>query len=526
MESARIVLSGVSPHVQGASWEAIDLLRIGRQDGIEVVINDASVSRLHAEIRAGSDGWTIRDAGSTNGTSVNSVPLDAIGRKLQINDLIECGTVLLRVSALELAPVVVPPAASSRYVRKADPPKRVRTSGNFLKIQVHSRNSWDKALEMATVAPDARSSASQHLAVLLRTGYHLANTASVDDLLESLLREAVAVLEAQRGVILLADEATGQLKLRKRVVAQSALEGESRTYSRTLADRCFNDGESLLCEDTSAAVDLRNTAGVAHGTMASIVCALLRTPRHPIGVLHLDRGRHQRAFSQDDFYLADALAASMAVGIESARLVENERDQFIQTVTALARTVEVRDRYTTNHSQRVTEYSLLIAQALDLSPRDLQVIKIGTPLHDIGKIGIPDAILRKQDQLTDDELEIMKTHPEKGAAILEPIAALQPMLPIVRNHHERWDGTGYPDRLVADNIPRVARVVSVADAFDAMTSNRPYRRAMSTEVAFTALSREMGTQFDPQCVQAFLAQRDRIGTVLSLQPVFAEALLQ
>jgi HD-GYP domain-containing protein (c-di-GMP phosphodiesterase class II) len=518
----RIVVSGVSTQIQGTRWESTEIMRIGRQEGLEIALNDASVSREHAEIRARGDGWFIRDTGSTNGTRVNNEPLHQSERKLELNDLIQCGKLFLRVSTIEMNSPAPEPLPPSRFVRKADPPKRVRTSGSFLKIQAHARNTWDKALEMATVAPDAQSSASQHLAVLLRTGYHLSNIASLEDLLTSLLHEAVSVLEAQRGVILLQDEASGELKLRKRVIVDPSLDEESRSYSQTLANRSFSEGESMLCQDTSAAVDLRNTSGVEQGSMASIVCALLRTPRRPIGVLHLDRGVNQPPFSHDEFYLADALAASIAVGIESAQLVHNEREQFIQTVTALARTVEIRDRYTTNHSQRVTDYSLLIGRALDLPQSELNIIRIGTPLHDIGKIGIPDYILRKQGQLTEEELKIMRTHPEKGAGILEPIAALRPMLPIVRNHHERWDGTGYPDQLGGVQIPRVARIVSVADAFDAMTSNRPYRKAMSTEVAFTALAREMGMQFDADCVHAFLAQRDRISNILALQPVFAD----
>src|SRR5205823_3040316 len=140
-------------------------------------------------------------------------------------------------------------------------------------------------------------------------------------------------------------------------------------------------------------------------------------------------------------------------------------------------------------------------------------LQIGTPLHDIGKIGIEDAILRKPGQLTSDEFEHMKLHTVKGAAILEAVPAPKSVIPIARHHHERWDGSGYPDRLAQDCISLVARIVAVADAFDAMTSDRPYRQALPLEHAFAELLTKAGTHFDPACVQAFLALRPQVEAV-------------
>jgi putative nucleotidyltransferase with HDIG domain len=287
-----------------------------------------------------------------------------------------------------------------------------------------------------------------------------------------------------------------------------------RSYSKTLADRCFQHGESLLCSDVNDDSDLVCASSVQVGKMSSIVCALLRSPRTKLGVLHLDRGPFQEPFSEEDFYLADAIAASVSVAIESAQLVEKQRDQFIQTITALARTVEVRDQSTANHTLRVTEYSLLLGEQLNLSPVQLHHLRIGTPLHDIGKIGIQDDILLKPDRLTPEEFELMKSHTVKGAAILEPIPALKPVIPIVRNHHERWDGQGYPDGLAGEAINLLARIVAVADAFDAMTSSRPYRPAMSMEMAFAELTAKAGTHFDPACVKAFLTVPEQIQHII------------
>jgi HD-GYP domain-containing protein (c-di-GMP phosphodiesterase class II) len=285
-------------------------------------------------------------------------------------------------------------------------------------------------------------------------------------------------------------------------------------FSRSLAQRSYSRGESLLCRDVDDNPELKLAQSIADGAMTSIICALLRSPRKRLGVLHLDRGPFQPPFNLDDLHLADAIAASVSAGIESAQLLEKQRDLFVHTVTALAQAVELRDQYTGGHTQRVTDYSLLLADELKLSTADRQKIQVGTPLHDIGKIGIDDAILRKPGRLTPEEFEAMKTHTLKGAAILETIPDLAPLIPIVRNHHERWDGRGYPDGLAGEQIPRLARIVAVADAFDAMTSNRPYRPGMPLDAAFAQIGDGAGTQFDPDCARAFLRLRERIASLL------------
>jgi putative nucleotidyltransferase with HDIG domain len=236
----------------------------------------------------------------------------------------------------------------------------------------------------------------------------------------------------------------------------------------------------------------------------------LRTPRKKLGILHLDRNPWQKPFTQEDLHLADALAANVSAGIEAAQMLRKQRDLFLDTITILAQAVELRDEYTGGHTMRVTTYSLLLAEHLHLSMSDMELIRIGTPLHDIGKIGIDDAILRKPDRLTPQEFAIMKTHTVKGAEIVATVPDLQSIIPIVRSHHERWDGRGYPDALGGEAIPQLARVVGIADAFDAMTSDRPYRKGMAADVAFEEVRKGAGTQFDPTFAHVFLEIREQI----------------
>jgi putative nucleotidyltransferase with HDIG domain len=288
-------------------------------------------------------------------------------------------------------------------------------------------------------------------------------------------------------------------------------------FSQSLAARCVARGESILCHRVEEDPELAVAKSIAEGSMASVLCVLLRTPRKRLGVLHLDRSPWQKPFAVDDLKLADGLAAHASAGIEAAQLLRKQRDLFLDTITILAQAVELKDEYTGGHIHRVSTYSLQLAEKLGLAPGDVELIRIGTPLHDIGKIGIDDAILRKPDKLTPEEFEQMKAHTVKGAAIVATVPDLRPVLPIVRHHHERWDGQGYPDQLGGEAISPLARIVALADAFDAMTSDRPYRKGMTSEVAFAEIEKQAGRQFDPRFAAAFLAIREAIVSEMRVQ---------
>ena len=184
------------------------------------------------------------------------------------------------------------------------------------------------------------------------------------------------------------------------------------------------------------------------------------------------------------------------------------REMFTQTVTSLAEAVDKRDKFTSGHSHRVQVIAVDIGRAMKLGAADLEALEWGGLLHDIGKIGVPDSVLLKQGRLTREERMIMNAHPVLGAEIIAPVAQLAPELPIIRHHHEWFNGSGYPDRLVADDIPKLARVLHVADAFEAMTAARPYRMTpLSIEAALVELHKFTGVQFDPDVVDAFLTTK-------------------
>ena len=183
---------------------------------------------------------------------------------------------------------------------------------------------------------------------------------------------------------------------------------------------------------------------------------------------------------------------------------ENLHGAYVEFIGSLANALDARDPYTAGHSQRVSEYSCAIARALGLMEQSVEEIRIGAVLHDIGKIGIADAVLQKSGKLTAEEWALIQQHPTIGRRILEGVGGFQIYLPTVELHHENWDGTGYPHGLQGASVPLAARIVHVADAYDAMTSSRPYRHAMSGEEALRILRQNAGTQFDPAIVPVFV----------------------
>ncbi|HLT29391.1 MAG TPA: HD domain-containing phosphohydrolase [Myxococcaceae bacterium] len=198
-------------------------------------------------------------------------------------------------------------------------------------------------------------------------------------------------------------------------------------------------------------------------------------------------------------YMSQQLVAYDA---ENRGLYKSLEDGYLETIVALANSIDSKDSYTRGHSQRVADISVEIGRELGLTDLELRQLRYGGILHDVGKIGIVDAILCKQARLTDEEMEVMRGHPEIGDQIIGPVSFLAPVRAAVRSHHERWDGSGYPDKLVGEDIPRIARIVACADTFDACTSTRPYQKAMPIEVAVGILDKLSGKQLDPEVVDA------------------------
>ncbi len=222
-----------------------------------------------------------------------------------------------------------------------------------------------------------------------------------------------------------------------------------------------------------------------------------------VGLLNLVVFAEEGSFTQRDLSLLAILANQAGIALENARLYDKIRRDYFDVIHSLAGAVDARDHFTRQHSNRVSAYGTTIAQCMQLDAEMIESIQYGALLHDVGKIGISDAILNKPSRLTEEEFEIMKTHCVQGAGILKGVESLIPLVPLVLYHHERFDGKGYPEGLAGKQIPLGARVINLADSFETITSDRIYHKARSMEEGLAEIERCSGTQFDPEIVEAF-----------------------
>ena len=236
--------------------------------------------------------------------------------------------------------------------------------------------------------------------------------------------------------------------------------------------------------------------------LTSILAVPLRAKKKLIGFIALASFTKAKKFDEGQRKMLSIIASRAAAAIENARLYEDLQATFQQTIEGLAKAIDKMDRYTAGHSDRVALYATFLAVELGLSPHEVEIVRQSALMHDIGKIGCV-LNLNKPGKLTNDEYEVFKKHPAYGRDILDPIKFLHPLIPGVHLHHERWDGRGYPLKMKGNEIPIIARIIAVADTYDAMTSDRSYRRALPHEVAVAEIERCSATQFDPEVAAKF-----------------------
>ena len=241
----------------------------------------------------------------------------------------------------------------------------------------------------------------------------------------------------------------------------------------------------------------------------SLMIVPLVTSKGVRGLLILG-DRQPAFFRKEELFVIEKIASQLAVAIENAQLYEEMRQLFFNTVASLANAIDAKSPWTMGHSERVMNVAANIARDLGLDEEAVERVRMGGLLHDIGKIGVMEALLEKPAELDDDDFPPIRLHPEKGVAILSPIAQLKEVLPAILHHHEFYDGSGYPDHLAGEDIPLDARIIAVADSFDAMVADRPYRKGLGVKEAANEIARCAGTQFDPVIVDCFCSRLDRL----------------
>ncbi|MBN1552944.1 HD-GYP domain-containing protein [bacterium] len=243
---------------------------------------------------------------------------------------------------------------------------------------------------------------------------------------------------------------------------------------------------------------------VGHGNVISIQIRINMQDFKQLGTLFFVRSAEQPPFHAIQMNLADILSQTGAAILTNIIYAQKLHQTYLQSITSLVRAMEAKDPYTSGHSSRVAASACRLARAVQRPEHEIQLLEWAGLLHDVGKIGIRDQILRKPGPLTPEEFKHVKSHPVKSYNVLEPIDALRNILAVVRHHHEHYDGSGYPDGLIGDEIPLLARILQVTDIWDALTSTRSYRRAITKEESILIMKEEAGTTMDPQLVEPFL----------------------
>ena len=325
----------------------------------------------------------------------------------------------------------------------------------------------------------------------------------IDELLNLCLEEINRKLNVKYSTIMLIDENTNELLVRaSRGYRSSQVLGKVQKIDEGVAGRVVKDKKPIMVQDIRFDDRFNRNERADYKTKSFVSVPLILRER-VIGVINVMDKIAGEDFCESDVNLLCTIADQVCIAVENARLYKVLEENCFNMVKLLADSLEAKNRYTSGHSQRVSEYSSVIANIMGVSAKEKNTLFHAALLHDIGKIGISDLVFNKPDKLDDAEYDTIKLHPVRGEEIIKPLGFLERTICHIRGHHESFDGTGYPDGLGGKDLPLLTKIITVADAFDAMTSERTYRPTRKTNEAILELKRMSGKQFDSEVVDAF-----------------------
>jgi putative nucleotidyltransferase with HDIG domain len=372
------------------------------------------------------------------------------------------------------------------------------------------------------VAEEIQSKQDQ-LKALMEIGSVINSSLGRKRVLEEVMDSLIKLMRAERGFLILLDPMDGKWKAEtSRGIDHINLDEEAFKVSKTIVRKVADTGEPILTTNAQQDPRFGGQESVIAFNLRSILCAPLKLKDKLIGVLYVDNRVRTGIFQESDLRLITAFADQAAVAINNAELIENLKQTNFQleaaniqleiayeaTLRGWVTALDIRDKETNGHTQRVTVLTQRLAQKMGVDRDAMEHITRGALLHDIGKMAISDEILRKKGSLTPEERAVMEEHPMHAYKMLSAIEFLRPALDIPYCHHEKWDGTGYPRRLKGEEIPFAARIFSVIDVWDALTSERPYHRALPHHEVRRKIKADAHKHFDPRVVEAFMDLED------------------
>jgi putative nucleotidyltransferase with HDIG domain len=467
-----------------------DLITIGRDSNNDIQIIDVKVSRRHSVVEKAKGFHIIRDLSSRNGTFLNGVQITE--SELKSGDKVRVGEteILFEEEPLmDFSPDYSEKDFSSDTSKPVTILDHTFELKNLADIDLYRDN--DPKLRQAI----------EKLTSLFEINKIINTARDSDTLTQEIVNQIRHVIKADRCYLLLKDKKTDEL------VPTAVLTDEPKDMmpkvSKTILSQVMDKGISILSPDAFQDERFQGSESIFIHSMRSVMCVPLRSREKILGVIHVDTKGAFDTFSEEDLKMLTAVGISAGIAIENMSLYENLKQLFRSTVKSLVATIEANDPYTGGHSVRVAEYSKQIALCMGLPEDELESVELAAFLHDVGKVGIPDKILNKPGRFDSDEISIMQEHPVTGAEILTKIDGMEKIAKVVRHHHERYDGTGYPDHLRGEDIPMESRILCVADTMDAMTTSRAYKKKRELDIALAELVRCAGSQFDPEIVKVF-----------------------
>ena len=345
------------------------------------------------------------------------------------------------------------------------------------------------------------------LSTLNKVGLAINSTMDMDKLFNLIVRTTMDTLQAQIGYIILTNEENTVLTVTTLLGLDVALSPEGTELpmkSSSVSTWAINNRKALLIADINETPEFDRFSALGY-ERNTLICAPLMTKDEIIGTITVVNKLDDSVYTAEELELLNTIAAQASIAIKNAKLYDEQQITYMNTIHALVSATEASDSYTRGHSERVTRYSMELARKLELPLDRLKIIERAAILHDIGKIGIDLTLLHKEGSLTPEDIYDLQQHPVIGMNILEPIEFLHDVRICIGQHHERYDGRGYPYNVQGDKLLLESRILAIADAFDAMTSDRPYRKALPVEMALQELVNGAGSQFDPELVPHFVA---------------------
>lgn len=353
---------------------------------------------------------------------------------------------------------------------------------------------------------------AERLSAINQISQAMSSLLSTQTLVKLILEMSVRVMEGSTGSIMLIDPSGQTLGTKCAVgLEERVTENLCIKIGQGIAGLVAREGKPCLIKNVEQDERFRSFKKLPYET-GSIMCLPLTIRHQTIGIINIGGKRGGDVFTERDLELMTTLASQAAISLENARLYEDIQRAYLGTIRTLISALEAKDKYWQGHSERVTRYSLLIAEEMGMTEQQMEGLQHAAALHDIGKHTLDPQILYKPERLNPEELRVIQTHPLVGEKIIEPLSLLGEVQTSIQQHYEWFDGNGYPHRKAGEQLYLQARILAVADAFDAMTSHRPYRPAMTREEALEELKRCAGSQFDPAVVEVFVrvAQREEL----------------